>query len=134
MRASHLLDTCALLDLISGRWNHPEALQELQKAKAPVVLSLSAWEIARKIRLGKLTLPCGQEDLLQFLQQVLDHFQLSWLPVNEEIALRAESFPMHHKDPVDRMILAGAASFQIPVFTSDRQFGDYEVAVIQHRI
>ncbi len=65
---SHVLDTCALLDLATGRWSDPAARRELTGAKRPVILAVSVWEIARKLRVGKLTLPCKQSGVLEFVQ------------------------------------------------------------------
>jgi PIN domain nuclease of toxin-antitoxin system len=133
VRVSHLLDTCALLDLVAGRWNDPDGIKTLESAAKPAVLSLSGWEIARKFRLGKLTLPCKADELEGFLDAVFTHYQLSWVSVTAEIALRAEKLPMHHKDPVDRMILSFAQVHKVPVVTSDRVFDQYDVQILRHR-
>lgn len=133
MRVSHILDTCALLDLVSGRWNNPIAVKEMETAVHPVVLSLSGWEIARKFQLGKLHLPCEPNGLSEFLDDVMNQYQLSWAVVNEKVALGAETLPLHHKDPVDRMILSFAVLHQIPLVSSDRIFEMYGITLLNHR-
>ncbi len=133
MRVTHVLDTCALVDLVAGRWQNQSAIQELENATHPVVHSLSAWEIARKLRIGKLSLPCETETLSEFLTEVMTHFQLTWYSLDAQNACHAESLPMHHKDPVDRMILSLSISKSIPLFSSDRQFELYDCEWIKHR-
>ena len=39
--------------------------------------------------------------------------------------------PAHHEDPFDRMILALASQWKVPVFTTDRRFEKYPVEVIR---
>lgn len=58
MRVSHVLDTCAVLDRASGRWTEAAAREALIAASYPVVPCVTVWEIARKLRLGKLAMPC----------------------------------------------------------------------------
>lgn len=130
---SHVLDTCAFLDLAAGRWTAPAARTELQEAAAPVVLCITVWEIARKLRLGKLTLPCDQRGVLGFVRAVSARHRLELLPLTAEVCHEAELLPPHHEDPFDRMIIALALFSRTPVFTTDPKFVDYAVRVIAHR-
>ena len=108
MTASHVLDTCALLDLAAGRWTDATARTELQRAEHPVVLSVSVWEIARKLRLGKLALPCDQRGVLDFVRAVCQRHSLHLAPLPAEVCHEAKLLPPHHEDPFDRMIIAAA--------------------------
>lgn len=128
---THVLDTCAFLDLTSERWSNPEARQELEQADKPVLLSVSIWEICRKARLGKLHLPCELSDAYAFLLRVCQHHQLEIVSLDGEICHRAELLEPHHEDPFDRMIVALAAKWDVPVFTTDRRFELYPVRVIR---
>ena len=130
---SHVLDTCALLDLAAGRWTSPAARAELQEAAAPVVLSVAVWEIARKLRLGKLALPCDQRGVLAFVRAVCERHQLQLVPLTPEVCHEAEMLPPHHEDPFDRMIIGMALAARVPVFTTDPKFEAYAVKVISHR-
>ncbi len=67
---THVLDTCALLDLAAGRWTNRAARRELKSAVRPVILCVTVWECARKLRLGKLELPCQQEGVGEFVEAV----------------------------------------------------------------
>lgn len=130
---SHVLDTCALLDLAAGRWTDRVARRELTAARRPVVLSVAVWEIARKFRIGKLQLPCGQAEVLDFVREICLRHQIVLEPLTPDICHQAELLPPHHEDPFDRMTIALAFHAQCPVFTTDRRFRDYPVRVLaQH--
>ena len=130
---SHVLDTCALLDLAAGRWTDRVARRELTAAKRPVVLSVAVWEIARNFRVGKLQLPCGQAGVLDFVRGICLRHQIVLESLTPEICHAAELLPPHHEDPFDRMAIALAFHAQCPVFTTDRRFRDYPVRVLaQH--
>lgn len=128
---THVLDTCALLDLTTERWSNPLAREELEQAEKPVLSAVSVWEISRKFQLGKLHLPCELPDVYEFLLHVCQHHQLEIVSLDGEICLRAELLDPHHEDPFDRMIVALAAKWQVPVFTTDRRFETYPVRVIR---
>ncbi len=130
---SHVLDTCAFLDLAAGRWTDRTARRELTQAQDPVLLSVTVWEIARKSRIGKLRLPCELDGTLDFVYSICDYHQLRILPLTPEICQRAELLPPLHEDPFDRMIIALAQQSGCPVFTTDRRFDGYPVAVMAHR-
>lgn len=130
---SHVLDTCAVLDLASGRWTDSVARKELSIAADPVVLSVTVWELARKLRLGKIKLPCAVSETAEFVSEVAKRHDLRILPLAAEICAAAEMLPAHHEDPFDRMIIALAVRAGCPVFTTDRQFDAYPVAIIKHR-
>lgn len=130
---SHLLDTCAVLDLAAGRWTDRVARRELVHAGDPVLLSVSVWEISRKLRVGKLKLPCELDDVLEFVESLCEHHQLRILSLTPEICHKAELLAPLHDDPFDRMIIALAKQEHCPVFTTDRRFEEYPIEVIsQH--
>jgi PIN domain nuclease of toxin-antitoxin system len=128
-----LLDTCALLDLAAGRWKNEAAKEVLRESPDATVLSVSVWEIARKFRLGKLTLPCDQKGILEFVRAVCRRYDLRLVSLSPEICQEAELLPPHHEDPFDRMIIAAARLARADLFTSDPQFSVYPVRIIAHR-
>ena len=130
---SHVLDTCAVLDLAAGRWRRPAAQAALDRAAYPVVLSLSVWEIARKLRLRKLELRCEQNGVLDFVQDLCGRYDLHVVPVGPEICQEAELLPPPHEDPLDRMIIAAARLARAPIFTTDPKFARYFVEVLPQR-
>lgn len=128
---SHVLDTCAFLDLTTERWSNARACEQLIGAERPVLLAVSVWEISRKHRLGKLTLPCELVGVYEFVLKVCQHHQIEIHELSAEICHSAELLPAHHEDPFDRMILALAKKWEAPVFTTDRRFELYPVKVIR---
>jgi len=69
------------------------------------VSAASGWEIATKVRLGKL--PAASE-LLNDLAQLLVAQGFELLPITLLHGLHAGSYPMAHRDPFDRLLAAQA--------------------------
>jgi len=130
---SHILDTCAVLDLACGRWSNNSAKKELRGAEDPVVPCLAIWEISRKLRVGKLELPCEVDGVLEFVEAICERHKLRIQSLTKEICHQAELLPPLHEDPFDRMIIATAQQYRCPVFTTDRRFLDYPINVISQR-
>lgn len=65
----------------------------------------SGWEIATKVRLGKL--PAAQE-LTQDLPGILEAQGFEMLPVKLPHGLRAGAYDVAHRDPFDRLLAAQA--------------------------
>ena len=116
MRA--LLDTHALLWWFS---DDPALTRPARKiigdTKNTVVVSAaSAWEIATKVRLGKLPTGAGlAADFTGYIER--ENFQL--LPISVEHALRAGLLPGSHRDPFDRMLIAQAQAENLPILSKE---------------
>ncbi len=89
--------------------------------------SASVWELAIKVRSGKLTLPASPE---RFVMARLIENQLTTLPIRPGHALRAASLPQHHRDPFDRMLVAQAQLEELALMTADSKLTQYEVTII----
>lgn len=87
----------------------------------------SAWELAIKARLGRLTV---HEPLEAFVARQLSLNGFAALPVQVSHALRVQRLPDHHRDPFDRLLVAQAQLEDMPLITADRQIRRYEVDVI----
>jgi PIN domain nuclease of toxin-antitoxin system len=87
------------------------------------VSAASAWEMAIKAALGKLSIP---DDLVDQLEQL--GFQA--LPITVEDGLAAGALPRHHDDPFDRMLIAQAVRRRFVLVTADRRLGDYDVRTL----
>ena len=48
------------------------------------------------------------------------------IPVSRAIAERAVSLPEHHKDPVDRIIIATSIEYRAQLLSVDGRFPDYQ--------
>lgn len=126
MRAEYLLDTHALLWWLA----EPDRLSEAAHAamadpSARVVVSAaSGWEIATKVRLGKL--PAAVE-LLTGLPELLASQGFELLPIQLQHGLRAGGYPMGHRDPhrcaedcvFDRLLAAQAELSNLTLVSLD---------------
>ena len=87
------------------------------------VSAASAWEIATKLRLGKLDQAAGACD--RFTELIAaDGFSL--MPIEACHALKAGSYRVSHRDPFDRMLAAQSSLEGIKLLTRDpafKQFG-----------
>ena len=116
MRA--LLDTHALLWWFS---DDPALTRPVRKIigdmkNTVVVSAASAWEIATKVRLGKLPTGAGlAADFSGYIER--EHFQL--LAISVEHALRAGLLPGSHRDPFDRMLIAQAQAENLPILSKE---------------
>lgn len=123
-----LLDTCALVWLGMGGGDlSPDAKRRIEAAPTLYHSSISAWEIARLAKEGKIELgvPPGE-----FLADLAGQYGLVSLPPDDETMLRAAQLPDFHKDPADRIIIATALLRDLPVVTGDARFPAYGVRTI----
>ena len=120
-----LLDTCVLIwATLSPKSLTPKARKTIaEKDNVILVSAASAWEIATKVRLGKLP---GVVRLERNYSDAIDAAGYTPLAIDAESALRAGRFSTAHRDPFDRMIAAQALALDIPVLSPDSlldQFG-----------
>ncbi len=96
----------------------------LDTANTLLVSSISAWEIANKVRIGKLP----EAELLEkdFTRNMADA-GYTLLPLGVEDALRAGRLVGDHCDPWDRMIAAQALALDIPVISIDPKLDAFGV-------
>jgi PIN domain nuclease of toxin-antitoxin system len=81
-----------------------------------LVSAASAWEIATKVRLGKLP---GAEMLEREFLEIMNRAGYTLLPIDVESALRAGRLIGEHRDPFDRMIASQALANDIPILSID---------------
>ena len=121
-----LLDTQIYLWLVTGDPRLPsKATKLLDSAESTFVSSASLWEIAIKVRLGKLK---GD------VQEMIDDLEPSGyraLPVLPHHTVAVAQFSLHHRDPFDRILIAQAISEQIWLLTTDAQLPQYSDRVIR---
>jgi PIN domain nuclease of toxin-antitoxin system len=89
------------------------------------VSSASIWEIAIKVRIGKMN--ADPQEL--FDQIEVNNFRE--LPVLSRHALLVAKLPLYHSDPFDRILIAQAISEPLNLLTSDAQLRPYSELVIQ---
>jgi PIN domain nuclease of toxin-antitoxin system len=121
-----LLDTHALLWWLSDDTALPRTARKIiaETKNTVLVSAASAWEIATKVRLGKL--PTAANLVSDFCGQVQrEGFDL--LVISADHGIRGGLLPGPHKDPFDRMLIAQAHAENLPVITNERVFEAYGV-------
>ena len=124
-----LIDTNIFLWLIAGdtRRLTPKAMRLVSKPESELYVSMaSIWEIALKIRAGKLKLPLGSA----FLSHHLGELGAALLPIKTEHVLELLSLPRIHNDPYDGLIVAQAAVEGMALVSSDEQIHKYPVKIV----
>ncbi len=86
------------------------------------VSAATAWEIATKVRLGRL--PEAKELEADFLGKV-EEAGYELLAIDAALALRAARMPGDHGDPFDRIIAAHAIALDIAVISADRKLDEF---------
>ena len=121
-----LLDTHALLWWFGGDERlHVPIRSQIEDADTEVFVSAaSAWEVATKVRLGKLA---GAAFLAQEFKEQVARQDFRELDITTEHALRAGNLPGGHKDPFDRMLVAQAQAENLVLVSNERIFDSYGV-------
>ena len=88
------------------------------------VSAATAWEIAIKKALRKLKVPGNYQEGLQ-------RYRFTPLSITTEHALAVEQLPLHHKDPLDRMLIAQAQIEKLTLVTRDPKMKAYQVPIIE---
>jgi PIN domain nuclease of toxin-antitoxin system len=93
------------------------------------VSPITVWEISRKVALGELARPAPpgfNGSLAEWLPRV--GYRVT--PLSWDDCERANALPAHHKDPMDRMLIATALDRTMTVITDDDVFDKYGVATV----
>jgi len=115
-----LLDTHVFLWVVTGsRQLRSSAREYLAGAEVVYVSAASLWEIAIKVRLGKLE---GDPDSLA---RAIEASGFQELPVTVRHAVAVAKLPMHHTDPFDRLLLGQAFSEPLRLVTADPKLAAY---------
>lgn len=91
------------------------------------VSAASAWEIAIKHGLGKLSLPLPPAEYLPVRMAALGHRSM---PIDQRHTLHVAALPPHHKDPFDRILVAQAQIEDMHFVTADHVIRAYDVRMI----
>ena len=111
-----LLDTCVVLWATLSPSSLSDTARGIIAEEDNVILvsAASAWEIATKVRLGKLP---GAEKLERDYLDVMNEAGYTLLDIDTKCALRAGRMPGPHRDPFDRMLAAQAIALDIPILS-----------------
>ena len=121
-----LLDTHTLLWWLTENPYLQDSARKLiaNKNNDILVSAASAWEIATKVRLGKLSIAI---DLARDFTAYLERERFDSLAVTAEHGIRAGLLPGPHKDPFDRMLIAQALAENLAIVSNDVVFDGYGV-------
>ncbi len=124
MKAAYLVDTHALLWFLSGDDSISENAKSilLDPTNRCYVSIASLWEIAIKIKLGKLSIDTDFQQLAELLyQNDIEIIQITFEHIGGLMDLEDV-----HRDPFDRIIISKAIVEDIPVITKDQNFPKYK--------
>jgi PIN domain nuclease of toxin-antitoxin system len=121
-----LLDTHTLIwAVLAPEYLSRKASQIVTDSSNTVLVSAaSAWEIATKVRLGKLP---GAETFEKEFLKVIDIAGYSLINIDAATALRAGRFTVDHRDPFDRIIAAQALADDIPILSKDAKLDTFAI-------
>ena len=124
-----LLDTQAFLWAVSDPDRlRARARRQIESPSNDVFVSAAtAWEIAIKSRLGRLTLP---DDPQRFVPDQMAENSFAPLPVLMSHALKVLDLPEHHRDPFDRLLIAQAIVEDLVLVTADAQLRRYPIRIV----
>lgn len=122
-----LLDTHALLWALEDAPRLSARARSLLSVPQDAILvsHASAWEMAIKQSLGKLSLA---EPVTRLMADRLRPLGIALLPISMDHIGLVESLPLHHRDPSDRMLAAQALVEGLTVVSGDGAFDTYGVA------
>lgn len=124
-----LLDTCTFLWLAADDPQlTPVARASCRRPENEVFLSaLSAWEIAIKQRLGRLSLP---EAPTRYVSSRRQWLQIQPLAFDEASASHEVLLPPYHRDPFDRGLVSQAILNGLTIVTPDPNIARYPAPVL----
>jgi Uncharacterized protein conserved in bacteria len=122
-----VLDTHALVWWVSGdatlsRKARKTIEKEMEDGEI-LISAISAWEIAMLVEREKLVLSMEVERWMNTVSEI-DAVRI--VPMDVEILVKSVNLPGEfHKDPADRMIVATARKFSVPLVTKDDKIRAY---------
>lgn len=121
-----LLDTHALLWWLSDSDKLGPAAREIVADPAHDILVsiVSLWEIAIKIRIGKLDADINE------ITDAIPAEGFTLLPISPEHLKILMGLPIHHRDPFDHLLMAQALSEQASFLSGDSQMDHYPIEKI----
>jgi len=124
-----LLDTHIFIWYVEGNTaisqNARQLIQSPQNEKYISIIWF--YEMAIKVKIGKLALAVSIETYLQSLHER----DVKLLPIKENHIITYEAVPLieTHRDPFDRLIIATALFENVTILTADKQFDNYAFQV-----
>lgn len=104
----------------------PDSVRRLiiDKRNTVVVSAASAWEMATKVRLGRIP---AASDITRNFQEYLTQSGFESLSVSAAHGIRAGMLPGPQRDPFDRMLIAQAQAEDLTIISNERAFDSYGI-------
>ena len=119
-----LLDSNVVVWLDQKLQRIPDSvLLRLESAPQVFLSAVTAWELAIKQSLGNLT-------LLRPVSDLIHTHQMTELPVTIRHGEAVGQFPLHHRDPFDRLLVAQAMVEGLILVTGDRRLAEYGIPIL----
>ena len=96
-------------------------IDAIEMADTLAISAMTCWEMAWLVKHGRIIL---QLPVSEWLDQVEEN-GIAIIPISRAITELAVSLPEHHKDPVDRLIIATAITHQAQLVSVDGRFPEY---------
>lgn len=97
-------------------------IDAIETVDSLAVSAMTCWEMAWLVKHGRIIL---QLPVSGWLDQI-ESSGVEIIPVTRKITERAVSLTEHHKDPVDRIIIASAIEYQAQLISVDGRFPNYQ--------
>lgn len=108
-----------------SRWRR--AIDSETRERSIVVSTISAWELFRLVKRGRLELSVPPA---AFVTATRADPLFVFRPVDEGVVRRSVELPDVHRDPADRMILATAAELGASIVSRDARFASHDAAPV----
>lgn len=124
--AGILLDTHTLIWMVSDETKLGDYARDIlfDSGLTKLVSPASYWEVAIKIKIGKLSLGADYDD---FFAQAIADYRLEILHVQVHHTSVLTMLDLFHADPFDRLLIAQASVEDIPIVSIDDKFDPYPV-------
>jgi PIN domain nuclease of toxin-antitoxin system len=128
-----LLDTHVLVWWLNADKKLGERARRIVEADAAGVWLSAAvfWEMSIKAAAGQLKFPVP---FTQAVDRAREFTRFRPMSIDAAHAVAAGALPLRHRDPFDRMLIAQAQLEDLTIVTSDAQFEDYDVTLLDARL
>lgn len=89
-----------------------------------LVSVVSLWEIVVKVRIGKL------EANIEEISEAIDRVGFTLLTISQEHLMTLAVLPIHHRDPLDHLLIAQAIAEEATFLSKDQNAQKYQVQAI----
>ena len=125
---AYLLDTHTAIWFFNGDMRLSEVARHIicDHSNSVYLSIASAWEVAIKLRIGKLDIDGRAADFVQDAEAN----NIAILPIKTAHLTPLETLPMIHRDPFDRLLIATALAEGMTLITADENITHYKVPQI----